>query len=324
MKRILFIILLVIIVVAVAAYIYTRTKPTPQPTGAPVPITTITSLSTIPRKIESAPTRVTFSYSGPQVSFPKLLPAYTLSYPQNLQDRTNTLAKQWGFTSGVKKPVPYVYDWIDNDKQLTYNDKAKSVSFSLFSVPPANSPLSSLTPQGVFSTLTSIGLLSENFSFTETARQVIGEKGEGGESANNVTVIAYQSSITGLQYPVYFSGFTQTNAEIRVDQEGKVLSFSAYVSPQINKSQNHEILGTTEQILQELNSQKGFLAGLQTTVSTYPFEEPASYTAVTITKISLAYLFIPEESRFVPIAVVEGTGNGPTLQKVRYYVRISS
>lgn len=324
MKRFTLVFLLVTLVVAAAAYAYTRTRPTAPATSAPVPVTTIAPLSTIPRKIDTAPSRVTFTYSGPPISLPRQVPTYTVSYPQNLADKTNSLAKQWGFTSTVKKPVPYVYDWIDGDKQLTYNDKAKSISFSLFSPPPASSPLSSLTPQSVFSTLSSFGFLSQNFSFTETARQAVHSNGEGSEAANNATVITYQSSIIQQQYPFFYSGLTQTSGEIRIDQRGKVVSFSFYITPQISKGPDHEILGTTELILQELNNQKGYLAGLQTTASSYPFEEPVSYTTVNITGISIAYLFIPEESRFTPIAVVEGVGNSPTPQKVRYYVRISS
>ena len=328
MKRFFLIFVIIILVVAFSAFVYTRIPQKPGATiSQPIPITTITPLSTLPRAIDTIPQNVTFSYSGQVFSLPDHLPTYVVAYPTNLPSQAEQLAKQWGFTSPVKKTVAYVYDWIDNDKQFSYNDKDKSISFILFSPPSSGSPLYSLTPQVLFSTLASFQFFSNSFVFTETGRQVIqsgqGEGGFAGAANGTTTSITYAAAIANKSLPFLFSGFTKTTGSVQVDQRGRVIAFSFYVTPQIQQKQERQTLNTVDQILQELNGQRGYLAGLGTTTIIYPSEQTASFNQVTISIFSLAYLYIPKESRFIPIIEAEGMSN-PGNQRVRYYVRISN
>ena len=184
-----------------------------------------------PKKFGDVAQGVVFTYIGPSVLLPVALPTYIMSYPSDLPDRTAALAKQWGFTAALSRPVPYVYDWIDNNKHLSYNDQSKNISFSLFSSGLQIQPLA-LTTQDVFSSLLSSRFLSDDFSFIETNRQTILPEGEGGDTSGApLTVITYQSKIKDRAFPFFFSSVTRTTGEMRINPSGKVVSFS-FMPPQ--------------------------------------------------------------------------------------------
>lgn len=324
MKKILLLTMLMLLIVGVAVFFSIKNKPETIKPQQPIPITTISPVSA-PRKIDfSSSTRVAFSYAGPPTSLPDRLPTYLASYPTTLVASAASLAAQWKFTSPLKKPVPYVYDWVENERLFSYNDQTKSVSFAFFSFNGNASPNLTLTQQDVFLTLSSARFFSEFFSFVETDRQVASEEAEGGE--NNlppIVITSYQYKMKSLPYPFFFTGVTRTAGEMRTTQDGKIVSFSFRVSPNLQTEQERQTL-TTQQILEELNKQKGYLAGLKNDSPVYEPDPVASYSEVTISGISVAYLFIPEESRFVPIYVIEGLGYGTKTQQVRYFLRASS
>jgi hypothetical protein len=319
MKKIVLILLFILLIVGVVSFLVTRSTKKSAP---PIPITTIERVSA-PRNIEVPTGGVTFSYTGPSFAPPEHLPTYMVSYPPNLPAQAASLTKQWGFTKPLAKPVPYVYDWIEADKRLSYNDQSKSISVALFPNQGASSPALSLTPQGVFSTLSSFRFISKSFSYTETNSQVVEQEGEGGSTESATLATSYQSVFKNQQFPFFFSGLSRSVGEMRTTQGGRVVSFSFYVTPELQPEQERQVL-RLEQILNELNDQKGYLNGLSGDTIEYPFEEIPSFSHVNISMISVAYLYIAKESRFVPIFIIEGEGEGPKNQRVRYYLRATS
>ena len=321
MKKIAVLLLPVLIITGVISYLVTRGSSKPL---VPLPVTTIDQVQA-PRNIEPPSSDVVFSYNGPLFSPPDNLPTYAVTYPSDLPTQAASLVRQWGFVKSQTKPVSYVYDWIDDNKYLSYNDQSKSVSMMLMPPQEGAAPSLSVTPQDVFSTLSSFHFISKDFSFTETGVQEVKEEGEGADSQSSITVTSYQSVIKNTHFPFFFSGLTRSVGEVRTTKDGRVVSFSLFVTPELQKEQERQVIGL-EQMLHELNSKKGYLAGLSGDTQEYPFEETASFSHVTISTISLAYLYIAKESRFVPVFVIEGQGQsiGQKTQHVRYYLRATS
>ena len=317
MKKFFLLGLFIIAILITTIFIVARKNPNkPLSVVETVPVTG-------PKKFGDVAQGVVFTYIGPSVLLPVALPTYIMSYPSDLPDRTAALAKQWGFTAALSRPVPYVYDWIDNNKHLSYNDQSKNISFSLFSSGLQIQPLA-LTTQDVFSSLLSSRFLSDDFSFIETNRQTILPEGEGGDTSGApLTVITYQSKIKDRAFPFFFSSVTRTTGEMRINPSGKVVSFSFYATAKIKPEQERQVLDLN-QIIQELNSGKGYLTGLSENASGYTPDVSPSFAEVKISSITPAFLFVPEESRFVPIYMIEGDGYGQKVQRVRYFLRASS
>ncbi|MBI5449625.1 hypothetical protein HY948_04920 [Candidatus Gottesmanbacteria bacterium] len=317
MKRVFLIGFLLVSVAAATAVIVVRKNQ-----NRPLPVSKV-SVVDGPDKFGRVRRDVVFTYSGSAVALPASLPTYTMMYPSDLPEKTAALAKTWGFTSPLSQPVEYVYDWIDNDKHLSYNSKSKNVSFSFFAS-AAEKQAPALTPQDVLSSLTTLGILSNDFSFVETNRQTIRPEGEGGDKTRPpLTVISYQSKIKDRAFPFFFSSVTRTAGEVRVNPTGNVVSFSFYATAAVKQEQERETL-TLDRAMQELRGGKGYLVGLSDEAAGYGPETPPEFTEVKISSVVPAFLFVPEEARFVPIYVIEGSGYGESVQRVRYFLRASS
>jgi hypothetical protein len=299
-----------------------RGGPAAVPTPTPFPITTIAPI-TAPNKFDAAPPAEMFSYAGPQLSLPTALPTYKISYPTNLTNQAAALAKLWGISAALTHPVPYVYDWIDTDKYLTYNDKDKSISFA-FSNPENTAGSPHLVATDVINTLTSYSFLSADFVFTQKDRRAMTQAEGLQKTSPPMTATSYQTTIKNIPFLFLFSALTQSTSEIITKQDGSVISFAFYVTPTISKEGDRTLL-PADQILPALNNQKGYLAGIGNTYSGYPFAGAPTFTSVAVSNISVGYLYVAEEQLFVPVYIVEGVGSGPSgNQQVRYLLRASS
>lgn len=296
--------------------------PAEGPLPTPVPVTTIAPISA-PNKFDAAPPVAVFSYTGPQLSLPAVLPTYKISPPAKLAEQAAALAKEWGISTALKHPVPFVYDWIDTGKYLTYNDSDKSISFA-FSDPGNTSMGPSLRLADVISALTSRSFLSADFVFTQKNQQAVAQAEGLQNTSPPLTATSYQTTIKDVPFPFLFSALTQTTSEVVTKQDGQMISFSFYATPTISKEGDRTLL-PADQILPSLNSQRGYLAGVGSTYSGYPFSGAPTFTSVTVSSISVGYLYVAEELRFVPVYIVEGVGAGPSgNQQVRYLLRASS
>jgi len=294
--------------------------PTALTLTKPIPVSTIAPISA-PRKIEFDQTGVVFSYVGPVQALPENLPTYAVEYPSNLTDSSAKMAKQLGFIIGVKNPVPYVYDWVEKNRLFTYNDRSKAVSFAAFS--PSAAP-GSLLISDVFSDLSSFGFLSESLSLIESGRQRATKNADGESPADpSLSIITYQAVLKDRQIPCFFTALTKTFGEVRVDSKDNVVSFSFFTTPRLIQEQERRLL-TLDEAIKALNEQKGYLEGIINNASGYGSGEAPSFSEVEITSVSVAYLYITEQSRLVPIYVFGGIGQGKTPQSVRYYLRASS
>ena len=325
MKKFLPIVILAVLIIAgtmLFIRISSRGGPAVVPTPTPLPITTIAPI-TAPNKFDTAPPVETFSYAGPQLSFPAVLPAYKISYPANLTDQAASLAKSWGISAALTHPVSYVYDWIDTDKYLTYNDKDKSISFAFSN--PENTPMGPiLTSTDVISALTSHSFLSADFVFTQKDQRVMTQAEGLQKTSPPMTATSYQTTIKDISFPFLFSALTQSTSEVITKQDGSVISFAFYATPTISKEGDRTLL-PADQILPALNSQKGYLAGIGNTYSGYPFTAPPTFTSVAVSSVSVGYLYVAEELLFVPVYIVDGVGSGPSgNQQVRYLLRASN
>jgi hypothetical protein len=326
MKKQAIILALIIIFVFVGIYFYTTQFPTVKNVSSTiVPVTSIAPISA-PRQVNFTTTsNVAFSFSTPPPTFPASLPTYSVSYSSEVMTSIITLVKKWGFSASLTKPVPYVFDWIEKEKHFSYNDKDKSVSFAFFSQQTSSPSALSLTTQDVFKDLIDVGLLSKTVVFTETNRQVVpAGSGEGMDTTSQaITITSYQSNVVNQQFPFYFNGVERASGDVRTDVNNKIISFAFNLPPSLKKEQDREIL-SPESILDNLNNKKGYLQAIITSESSYGPEPEASYSQVKISSISIAYLYIKEESRFAPIFIIEGMGYGDKPQRVRYYLRATS
>lgn len=323
MKRFLPIVLIAgIVVVGIVLFMRGSLPGGRVATPTPVPLTSIAPISA-PNKFDTSPPVAVFTYKGPQLSLPTVLPTYKISPPTKLADQAAALAKEWGISAALKHPVPYVYDWIDADKYLTYNDNDKSLSFA-FSDPGNVSRGPALRLTNVISALTSHSFLSVDFVFTQKDRRAVAQAEGLQNTSPPLTATSYQTTIKDVPYPFLFSALTQTTSEVVTKQDGQVISFSFYATPAISKEGDRALL-PADQILPSLNSQKGYLAGIGSTYSGYPFTDAPTFTSVAISNISVGYLYVAKDLQFVPVYVVDGTGVGPSgAQRVRYLLRASS
>lgn len=292
------------------------------PTQTTITPTRVVSAISAPRTLTfPGDDSVVFSYTSHPPQFPEELPSYAVTYPPKIEEAVASLAKQWGFVVPVKKPVPYVYDWIEKEKHMSVNTKTNTLSFSYF-YPSVNSSMNGrLTVETVIKDITKAGLLQKSLVFVEAKKEINATSGEGLDSTiYPSTFISYQYKVADQPYPFIFTGANQYAATIRILDRGDIVSFSIRIPPFVKPLQLKKTI-SAEEILQSLNEHKGILvrAGEQTQPDPYKLIE--SFSSVEISSITIGYFMDDAEKIFYPIYIISGSAYGATTYKVTYYLR---
>lgn len=264
---------------------------------------------------------VVFSYGVALPELPGELPSYSTAYPQNIDVSVAELAKIWGFTSPLKKPVPYVFDWVEKDKNLSVNTRTNTLTFAYFYPATSSSMVRRLTQESVLKNIADVGLLPKSLLLTETSREVDTTQGEGLDAGGfPSTFIFYQYKLANQPYPFIFTGVNQYAATIRVLADGSVVSFSLRIPPLVKPLESKKTL-THDEILLSLNENKGILTRAGEKFGSDPYKQVDSFSSVEISSITIGFFFDAEIKKFDPIYVISGTAFGDRAYSVTYYLR---